>query len=54
MRSRKSPTWSVSNATTNSWSSIPNEYVVLIFTVGKPWPVAMCSFMIPCRAGFES
>src|SRR6202011_6109096 len=33
-RSRKSATESLSNATTNSWSSSPNEYVVLIFTLG--------------------
>src|SRR6202049_169498 len=33
-RSRKSATESLSNATTNSWSSRPNEYVVLIFTLG--------------------
>jgi len=33
-RSRKSLTESLSKATTNSWSSRPYEYVVLIFTPG--------------------
>src|SRR4051794_29402755 len=40
-RSRNAPTSSVSNATTNSWSSRPNEYVVWLSTCGYWRPILM-------------
>jgi hypothetical protein len=33
----------------NSWSSIPNEYVVWLWIVGKRRPVSMCSSIAFCR-----
>src|SRR3984885_5479680 len=42
-RSRKSSGKLVSNATTNSWSSMPNEYVVFSFTRGYVSPIRICS-----------
>ena len=44
------PTSSVSNATTNSWSSSPNEYVVWLSTPGYSRPTWMCPCMIRQRS----
>src|ERR1700758_5810728 len=49
-RSRKSAGLSVSKATTNSWSSRPNEYEVLRSTLGYSRPTRMCSCMIRQRS----
>ena len=40
-RSRNAPASSVSKATTNSWSSRPNEYVVWLSTCGYSRPIWM-------------
>ena len=39
----KSAGSSHSNAVMNSWSSIPNEYVVWLWIVGNSPPMRMCS-----------
>ena len=45
-RSRKRDGSSLSNATTNSWSSSPNEYEVFRSMSGYSLPTLMCSCMI--------
>ena len=49
-RSRKRDGSSASNATTNSWSSRPNEYDVLRSMSGYSRPTRMCSCMIRQRS----
>src|SRR6267154_1848026 len=51
-RSRNSPGLSPSKATTNSWSSRPNEYVVLRRMVGYFRPTFTCSSIIVCRSAY--
>ncbi len=45
---------SVSNATTNSWSSRPKEYVVWLSTWGYSRPIVMCPCMIFQRSSAAS
>ena len=50
MRCMKSAGSSHSNAVMNSWSSIPNEYVVWLWMPGNSSrPMRMCSSIASCR-----
>ena len=53
-RSRNRDGSSVSNATTNSWSSSPNEYDVFRSMSGYSLPTLMCSCMIRQRSSAGS
>ena len=46
----KSDGSSHSNAVMNSWSSIPNEYVVWLWIVSNSRPTRMCSSIARCRS----
>src|SRR5436305_5474538 len=50
----KSAGSSHSNAVMNSWSSIPNEYVVWLWIVENSCPTRMCSSIARCRSSRES
>jgi len=50
----KSDGSSHSNAVMNSWSSIPNEYVVWLTIVENSRPTSMCSFIARCRSSWGS
>src|ERR671937_825246 len=46
----KSAGSSHSNAVMNSWSSMPNEYVVWLWIVANSAPMRMCSSIARCRS----
>ena len=54
MRCMKSDGSSHSNAVMNSWSSIPNEYVVWLWIVSNSAPTRMCSSIALWRSSGES
>ena len=55
MRCMKSAGSSHSNAVMNSWSSIPNEYVVWFLIPGNSSrPMRMCSSIARCRSSSVS
>ena len=50
----KSDGSSHSKTVMNSWSSIPNEYVVWLWIVENSWPTRMCSSIARWRSSCES
>src|SRR6188472_1094100 len=50
----KSDGSSHSKAVMNSWSSIPNEYVVWLWIDGNSAPMRMCSSIARCRSSSVS
>src|SRR5438477_1443614 len=50
IRCMKSAGSSHSNAVMNSWSSMPNEYVVWLWIVANSAPMRMCSSIARCRS----
>ena len=50
----KSAGSSHSKTVMNSWSSIPNEYVVWLWIVSYSWPIRMCSSIASCRCSSGS
>ena len=50
----KSAGSSHSNTVMNSWSSIPNEYVVWLWIVSNSCPIRMCSSIARCRSSSGS